>query len=372
MSRALLELSLHGVLWQRLVESRVHESAPVVVRSVGLPLLAPEDLAADDPAAFGQPVYLVRRLPCARRRKLDDRSKALPHGIEHVLAERARRLERSLPGTPDDPASRKKRVPLSCGLFQEDYDQGAHPPRIGRIIDPARLGKGKLLANSLVRKQPSIHGPEGNRLDRSSVPFEEQIGVGEELGIGRLDSCIGTRCRIVDAECLVLGDRAATQQLQQRASLSREPLPALPQAPGEQLRDGAIELRGILHHGIGNRPRIGAVLALAQQLDLVGEQAPVLEPPLVAESRERRAEARKRSPRLPEPVELGIDPGERLVPRAFNPPSDPMQRRSTGHQGSDGAVVRQEFRAVGVSTEVLVRGEGDKLPRIGPFFLRQL
>ena len=143
-----------------------------------------------------------------------------------------------------------------------------------------------------------------------------------------------------------------------------EALPALAQPVREELRHGPAELRGIFHHGFHERPRIAAALALPQKLNLVGEQAPVLEAPLVAERGERRAQAGERAARLPQPVELRVDPGERLIPRSLDPAADPVQRRGAGHEGGHGAIVGQELRAVGVGVEVLVRGESHELLRV--------
>ena len=92
----------------------------------------------------------------------------------------------------------------------------------------------------------------------------------------------------------------------------------------------------------------------------------MLEAPLVAERRKRRAEAGERTARPPQAVELRIDPGEHLNPRSLDPAAHPVQRRGAGHEGGHGAIVGQELRAVGVGVEVLVRGEGHELLGVDP------
>ena len=92
----------------------------------------------------------------------------------------------------------------------------------------------------------------------------------------------------------------------------------------------------------------------------------MLEAPLVAERRKRRAEAGERTTRLPQTVELRVDPGEHLVPRSLDSAADPVQRRRAGHEGGHGAIVGQELGAVGVGVEVLVRSEGYELFGVHP------
>ena len=69
----------------------------------------------------------------------------------------------------------------------------------------------------------------------------------------------------------------------------------------------------------------------------------MLEAPLVSECGERRAQARERAARLPQAVELGVDPGERVVPWSLDPAADPVQRPRAGHEGRYGAIVGQEL-----------------------------
>ena len=87
----------------------------------------------------------------------------------------------------------------------------------------------------------------------------------------------------------------------------------------------------------------------------------MLEAPLVAESGERRAQSGECAARFPQAVELRVDPGERLIPRSLDPGADPVQRRCAGDEGGHGAIVGQEFRAVGVGVKVLVGSKGHEL-----------
>ena len=336
-------------------------TTPVEIGHVRLPLLPAEHVAADDRAALDEPLHLVGGLARARRDARNDRIEALLAGVEHVLAERARRLERAIPRPADDPAPGEQRVPLGRCVLQEVHDQCAHPPFVGRVFDAARSRHGKLLPHCLVREQAPVHRAEGDRFGGAPVALEDEVRIAQQLGVARLNICLHPRRGVVHSERLILRDGAAAEELEQSPPLIGEALPALPQPVREKLRHGPAELRGLFHHGVHERPRIAAAIALAQELDLVGEQAPVLEAPLVAERGERRAQAGDRAARLPQAVELRVDPGERLVPRSLDPPADPVQRRGAGHERGHGAIVGQELRAVGVGVEVLVRSENHEL-----------
>ena len=246
------------------------------------------------------------------------------------------------------------------------HDECAHPPFVGGVFDAARLRHGELLSHCLVREQAPVDRAVGDRVGRAPVALEEEVRIAQQLGVLGLDARLRPRRGVVHAERLILRDGAAAEELEQGSPLVGEALPALAQPVREELRHGPAELRGIIHHGVHERPRITAALALAQQLDLVGEQAPVLEAPLVAERGERRAQAGERAARLPQAVELRVDPGERLVPRPLDPAANPVQRRGAGHEGGHGAIVAQELRAVGVGVEVLVRSEGHELLGVDP------
>ena len=359
--RALLQLALLRILGQRRIEPRVHEPTPVEIGRVRLPLLPAEHLATDDLAALDEPLQLVGGLARACRDTRNDRIEALLAGVEHVLAERARRLERVLPRSADDPPPGQQRVPLGRRVPQEVRDQCAHAPFMGRVFDAARLRQGELLPHRFVREQAPVHRAEGDGVGGASVALEEEVRIAQQLGVARLDTGLRPRRGVVHAERLILRDGAAAEELEQGSPIVGEALPAPAQSVREELRHGPAEPRGIIHHGVHERPRITAALALAQQLDLVGEQASVLEAPLVAECRERRSQAGERTTRLPEPVELRVDPGERLVPRSLDPAADPVQRPRAGHEGGHGAIVGQELRAVRVGVEVLVRSEGHEL-----------
>ena len=326
-----------------------------------LALRPAEHLAADDGTAHDEPVHLVGRLARAGCGARDDRREALFAGVEHGLPERARRLERALPRPADGPAPGEQRVPLGRSLLEQVHDQCAHPPFLGRVFDATRLRHGELLPHCLIREQAPVHRAEGDGVGGASVALEEEVRIAQQLGVARLDTGLRPRRGVVHAERLILRDGAAAEELEQGSPIVGEALPAPVQSVREELRHGPAEPRGIIHHGVHERPRITAALALAQQLDLVGEQASVLEAPLVAECRKRRSQAGKRTTRLPKPVELRVDPGERLVPRPPDPAADPVQRRRAGHEGGHGTIVGQELRAVRVGVEVLVRSEGHEL-----------
>ena len=359
--RALLQPALFWIRRQPLIEPRVHEPSPVEIGRVRLAPLSAEHLAADDRTALDEPVHLVGRLARAGCRARDDGREALLAGVEHVLAEGARRLERALPGPADDPTPREQRVPLGRCVLQKVHDHCAHPPVVGRVFDAAPLRQGELLPYCLVREQAPVHPAEGDGVRGAPVALVEEVRIAQQLGAAGLDAGLRPRRGVVHAECLILRDGAAAEELDQGPPVVVEALPALAQPVREELRHGPAELRGIIHHGFHEVPRIAAALALPQQLNLVGEQAPVLETPLVAERGERRAQAGERAARLPQTVELRVDPGERLVPRSLDPAADPVQRRGAGHEGGHGAIVGQQLRAVGVGVEVLVRGEGHEL-----------
>ena len=89
----MLKFALSLALGKRLIESLVHEPTPVMLGCMGFSLLTTENLATDNCAAFCKPVHLVCRLTGARDRGLDNRRECLLRGVEHVLAQRARRLE---------------------------------------------------------------------------------------------------------------------------------------------------------------------------------------------------------------------------------------------------------------------------------------
>jgi hypothetical protein len=172
-------------------------------------------------------------------------------------------------------------VSLSGGLFQQVNDERAHPAPIRRIVDGARRRDGKLAAKRLVREQSSVHGAERHGIGAKPIPFEEKVGVGEQLRVGRLDARFLPRRAVVHPKRLVLADRAAFQQLQQRAPLRAQGLPAVAKAPSQKAGGRTLRVLCAAHHRIHDLPRVAAPGALALQLDLVGQQASgALEPGL--------------------------------------------------------------------------------------------
>ena len=133
-------LALFRIRGQRLIYSRIHAPPPVEFGHVRLAVLSAEHLAADDLAALDEPVQLVGWLARTGCRTCDDRREALLADVEHVLAERARRLERVLPCPLDDPAPGEHCVPLGRRALQEAHDECAHPPFVGGVFGRVRRG----------------------------------------------------------------------------------------------------------------------------------------------------------------------------------------------------------------------------------------
>ena len=262
--RALLQLALFRIRRQWFIDPRVHQPVPVEFGRVRLTLLSAENLAADDRAALNEPVHLVRRFARAGCHARHHRREALLAGVEHVLAERARRLECALPCPADDPATGEQCVPFGRRVFQEIHDQCTHPPFVGRVSDTAQLRYGELLPHCLVREQAPVHRTEGNRFSGAPVALEEEVWIAQQLGVVRLDACPRPRCGVVHSERLILRDGAAAEELEQSPPLIGEALPALPQPVREEFRHGPAELRGLFHHGVHERPRIAAALSLPQ------------------------------------------------------------------------------------------------------------
>ena len=164
-----------------------------------LPLLPAEHFAADDRTALDEPVHLVGRLVLTGCRARDDRREALLAGVEHVLAERARRLERSLPRPADDPAPREQRVALGRCVLQEVRDQCTYTPFVGRVFDAARLQHWELLPHCLVREQAPVHRAKGNRVGGAPVVLKEEVGIAQQLGVASLDAGLRPCCGVVEA-----------------------------------------------------------------------------------------------------------------------------------------------------------------------------
>ena len=248
-----------------------------------LSLLPAEHLATDDGPALDESVHLVGRLARAGCRTCDDRGEALLAGVEHILAERARWLERAFPCPADDPASGEQRVSLGRGFLKQIHDQRAHTARVRRVLDKARLQHGEMVPHGLIREQAPVHCTKCDRIGGTPVALEKEVRITQQLRVGRLDACLRPRRGVVHAECLILRNGAPAEDLEQGSTLVSEALPALAQTFGEKPRHGSAELRWIIHHGIHKHPRIAASLSFAQQLDFVGEQTRVLEAPFVAE-----------------------------------------------------------------------------------------
>ena len=174
---ALLVLALIRIRGQRLIYPRIHAPPPVEFGDVRLALLSAEHLAADDLAALDEPVQLVGWLARTGCRTCDDRREALLADVEHVLAERARRLERVLPCPLDDPVPREQCVPLGRRALQEAHDECAHPPFVGGVFDAARLRHGELLTHCLVREQAPVDRAVGDRVGRAPVALEEEVRI---------------------------------------------------------------------------------------------------------------------------------------------------------------------------------------------------
>jgi hypothetical protein len=72
----------------------------------------------------------------------------------------------------------------------------------------------------------------------------------------------------------------------------------------------------------------------------------MLKSPFIAKSRKSRSEARMGSARLPNSIELGVDPTKDFIPWTLDASANAVERGCAGNERRNGSVVRQEFRAI--------------------------
>ena len=126
--------------------------------------------------------------------------------------------------------------------------------------------------------QAPVHRAEGDGVGGAPVALVEEVRIAQQLRVAGLDAGLRPRRGVVHAERLIFRDGAAAEELEQGPPVDGEALPAPAKTVREELRDGPAELRWFFHHGVHERPRIATALALPQQLNFVGEQAPGLKP----------------------------------------------------------------------------------------------
>jgi len=234
-------------------------------------LRPPTHFAPDNVTALHHSLDLACRFARPRGDTRDDGREAILARIEHILAQWARRLQRSLSRAPDHPAARQHRMALRRCLLQQISDQRPTAPGIGRVVDATGLGDGELVTHCLVWEEAAVDCAEGDRIEAVPVPLEEQVGISNQLSVGDVDAGVAPLGCVVEPQRLILADRAAAQQLEQGTALTLQPLPAITQTRRKNLRQRALEPRGVFHHSVHELPWAAAALALAPQLDLVGQ-----------------------------------------------------------------------------------------------------